>query len=154
MGVVVSSPCIVSAVPTSSPSSSVPVWGLSHGRQSFMNCSYVDPSHRCKSFTNCFILDPFHKTQPFSSGLLQCGSQMEPQVLLAKMFHSKLLYSEDCRSYEEPASVWALHGLQLSSGHICQLCYRVFLKLQGGFFLTLLPAALGQHLLSFLKCYQ
>ncbi|KAK4807226.1 hypothetical protein QYF61_024346 [Mycteria americana] len=53
---------------------SAPVWGPSHGRQSFMTFSNVGPSHRLQFFKNCSSMGPFHRVQSFRNGLRQRGS--------------------------------------------------------------------------------
>ncbi|PKU30394.1 hypothetical protein llap_19301 [Limosa lapponica baueri] len=41
------------------------MWGLSHGRQSFMTFSSVGPSHELQFFRNCSSMGPFHRMQSF-----------------------------------------------------------------------------------------
>jgi len=78
MGVVVSSPHIVSAAPSSSEGDSshsapAPAWGPSYGRQFSTNFSNVSPSRGLQLFMNCPSMGPFHRVQSFRNRLLQHG---------------------------------------------------------------------------------
>ena len=75
----------------SSHSSPAPVWGPSHGRQSFTYFSNVSPSHRLQFFTNCSSMGPFHGVQSFRNRLLQRGSPAGSQVLPANLLQRGFL---------------------------------------------------------------
>ncbi|KAK4816220.1 hypothetical protein QYF61_013458 [Mycteria americana] len=102
----------------SSHSSPAPAWGPSHQRQSSMNFSNVSPSHRLQFFMNCSSVGPFHKVQSFRNRLLQCGSPMGSQVLLANLLLHGLLSPRVHRSCQEPAPAQASHGVTASFEHI------------------------------------
>ena len=100
----------------SSHSSPAPVWGPSHGRQSSTNFSNVGPSHGLQFFMNCSSVGPFHGVQSFRSTLLQRGSPMGSQVLPENLLCG-VLSPQIHRSFQEPAPVWASHGVTASFGH-------------------------------------
>lgn len=55
-----------------------------------------------------------HEVQFFSNQFLQCGSPMASQVLTANPLQCVLLSPQGHVSFQEPALVWASHGLQVS----------------------------------------
>jgi len=118
MGIVVGSPHVVSASPSSSLSTPAPVWGSPpHRRQFSMSYSNMSPSHRLQLFTNCPSVGSSHGVQSFRNRLLQCGSPTGSQALPATLLLCGLLSPQVNRSCQEPAPARAPHGVTASFGH-------------------------------------
>jgi len=83
-----------------------------------MNFSNMSPSHRLQSSMNCPSVGPFHRVQSFRNRLLQHGSPTGSQVLPANLLWRGLLSSQGHRSWQDPAPVWASHGVTGSFGCI------------------------------------
>jgi len=115
MGIVVSLSHVVSATPSSSHCSPAPMWGPSHGRQSYTNFFNVGPSHRLQLFKNCSSVCPFHRVQSFRNRLLQLGSPMGSQALTANLLWHGLLSLWVHRSCQEPAPARGLHEVTASN---------------------------------------
>jgi len=115
MWAVISSSHVVTAAPSSSHSSLAPVWGSSHGRQFFMNCSSLGPSHGVQSFRN---------------RLLQRESPTGSQALPANLLGVGLLSPQVRRSWQEPAPAQAPHGVTASFRHPPALVWGPFHGLQ------------------------
>ena len=83
--------------------------------------------------------------QSFRNRLLQCGSPTGSQVLPANPLHCGLLFPWLQRSCQEPAAVWALHGVAPSFRHPPALAWG-FPRTAGGYLLHCGPpwAAGGQ----------
>jgi len=92
MGVTVSSSHVVSAAPSSSGG----------GLLTLCPCPSVSPSHRLQSFRN---------------RLLQCGTPTGSQALPANLFQCGLLFLWSHRSWQEPATAQAFHGVTASFRH-------------------------------------
>jgi len=92
MGAAVSSSHIVSAAPSSSTG----------GLLSLCPCSSMGPSHEVQSFRN---------------RLLQGASPMGSQVLPEHLLQHGLLSPRRHRFCQEPAPLWAIHGVTASFGH-------------------------------------
>lgn len=71
----------ISAAPFFSCSCPVPIWSLSHVRQSFTAFSNVSSSHGLQFFCNCSGVCSFHGVQSFRNSQLQCGSLTGKVVL-------------------------------------------------------------------------
>ena len=69
------------------------------------------------SFTILSSVDPFHGVQSFRNRLLHFGSPTGSQVLQANLLQCGPLFMGHI-SFQEPAPVWALHGVTASLGHI------------------------------------
>jgi len=82
-----------------------------------MNHSSLGASHRLQFFINCSSMGPFHRLQSSRNRLLQQGSPIVSHALLENLLQHGLI-STDNSSYQKPAPVWVLHGLQLCSEHI------------------------------------
>jgi len=91
--------------------------GPSHGRQFSTNFSSVSPSHGLQLFTNCPSVAPSHGVQSFRNRLLQRGSPMGSQTLPANLPQHGLLSPWVRRSWQDPAPVWAHHGVTASFRH-------------------------------------
>ena len=102
MWAVISSSHVVTAAPSSSHSSLAPVWGSSHGRQFFMNCSSLGPSHGVQSFRN---------------RLLQCESPAGSQDLSANLLQHGLLSPWVHMSRQKPVPAQAPHRVTASFRH-------------------------------------
>ncbi|KAK4825500.1 hypothetical protein QYF61_000013 [Mycteria americana] len=84
---------------------------------------------RLQFFMNFSSMGVLHGVQFFRNRLLQCGSPMGSQVLPEILLQCRL-FSMGHSSCQEPTPVWALHGMQLPSGHFRQLWQGVFHGLQ------------------------
>lgn len=102
MGVVVCSEH--SAAPSSSCWSSAPVWGPSHGIQSFTDFFNMGPSHRLQFFKNCSSVSPSDGIQSSGTDWRDTAPDMGPSPWAAAPARSLLL-------------AWAVHGLQHLSWH-------------------------------------
>jgi len=109
----------------SSHSSPAPVWGPSHGRQFSTNFSNVSPSHGLQLFMNFPSVGLSHGVQSFRRRLFQRGSSTGSQALPASLLCCGLLSPRVCRSWQEPAPVWAPCGVTDFFRHI-----RLFHRLQ------------------------
>ncbi|KAK4826126.1 hypothetical protein QYF61_005278 [Mycteria americana] len=90
--------------------------------------SNVGPSHRLQFFKNCSSMGPLHGVQSFRNGLFQCRSPTGHSS--CQKTCSWLGSSPWATGLQEPDPVWALHKLQLPSGHVHLLQHGVFRRLQ------------------------
>ena len=110
MGVWVSSSHIVSAAPSSSGGGGLTLFPCS-SMGSLPGETVLHKLLQRESFPRAAVL---HK-------LLQCGSPAGSQVLPANLLQFGLLSPQVHRSCQEPAPVWASHGVIASFGRICLL---------------------------------
>jgi len=135
MGVVVSSSHIVSAAPSSSGGGLLTLCPCSTVR-SFSQETVLHKLLQCESFLRAAALHelpsvgPSHGVQSFRNRLLQRGFPMGSQALPANLLWCGLLSPWVCRSCQEPALVWAPHGVAASFRHPPAVAWALFHRLQ------------------------